>query len=102
MSFEWRFMITADHPSLAGHFPDNPIVPGTVILAEVVHAFRQWQPNERVTGMPMVKFLAPLKPQCPCIIRFVGGDQGDSRFECAVEEGAVLVQGRLTATLQAQ
>ena len=34
-SFEIYRAIRTDHPSLAGHFPGNPIVPGVVILEEV-------------------------------------------------------------------
>jgi 3-hydroxymyristoyl/3-hydroxydecanoyl-(acyl carrier protein) dehydratase len=96
MAFEWRFTIPADHPSLAGHFPGNPVVPGTVILDEIVHAFGQWQPDQCVTGLSLVKFLAPLKPQCLCIVRFAEADQGSHRFECLGAEGEVLVQGRFS------
>ncbi|MEZ5592806.1 MAG: hypothetical protein R3F53_19725 [Gammaproteobacteria bacterium] len=33
--------IGSEHPSLAGHFPSNPIVPGVVILDEVMQAVQQ-------------------------------------------------------------
>ena len=38
MTFEVRRMIGADHPSLPGHFPGAAIVPGVVILDEIVAA----------------------------------------------------------------
>ena len=30
--------IAVSHPALAGHFPDNPIVPGALLLSEVLRA----------------------------------------------------------------
>lgn len=89
-------MIDADHPSLRGHFPDNPIVPGVVILEEVMQAFKERRPESRVTGMPVVKFLAPLRPGQPFTIRFAeSGDRG-VRFECIRDDGQTLAQGCLT------
>jgi 3-hydroxyacyl-[acyl-carrier-protein] dehydratase len=38
MNFEGRRTISADHPSLPGHFPGTPIVPGVVILDEILAA----------------------------------------------------------------
>ena len=32
------FTIAAEHPALAGHFPDAPILPGVVLLDEMVRA----------------------------------------------------------------
>ncbi|MDG4595228.1 MAG: hydroxymyristoyl-ACP dehydratase [Candidatus Contendobacter sp.] len=89
-------MIGADHPSLTGHFPDNPIVPGVVILEEVMRAFEDWRPESRVVGMPVVKFLAPLRPGQPFTIRFVESGGRGVRFECVRDDGQTLAQGCLT------
>jgi 3-hydroxyacyl-[acyl-carrier-protein] dehydratase len=35
-----RFVVAADHPSLPGHFPGRPIVPGVVLLDEALALIR--------------------------------------------------------------
>lgn len=54
--------VAADHPALAGHFPGNPVVPGVVILEQLVQVLRQQMGELRVTALPSVKFLAPMVP----------------------------------------
>lgn len=54
--------IAAAHPSLPGHFPGEPIVPGVVILVEVEAAARALAGGGRLAALPSVKFLAPLRP----------------------------------------
>lgn len=95
-NFTKRRGIAADHPSLAGHFPGNPVVPGVVILEEVTQAFEVWWPGSRVVGMPVVKFLAPLRPEQPFIIRFAESGGRGIRFECVRDDGQALAQGCLT------
>ena len=68
MTFEVLRLIHADHPSLPGHFPGAPLVPGVVILDEVVAALGEWQQNSQLSGLRSVKFLAPLKPEQPFTI----------------------------------
>jgi len=58
-----KFTVAHDHPSLPGHFPGAPIVPGVVLLERVLQAI------EQVSGaptaplrLPRVKFLRPLLP----------------------------------------
>jgi 3-hydroxymyristoyl/3-hydroxydecanoyl-(acyl carrier protein) dehydratase len=60
---EARLTVPADHPSLPGHFPGQPVVPGVLLLERVIEAAEQaiGQPLH-VLGMPQVKFLAPLLP----------------------------------------
>ena len=56
-----KFHIAADHPTLPGHFPGAPVVPGVVLLDRVVATVeRIWQ--AQVCGLPQVKFLRPLLP----------------------------------------
>jgi 3-hydroxyacyl-[acyl-carrier-protein] dehydratase len=96
MNPEYRGVIPAEHPSLVGHFPGNPVVPGVVILDEVVQALAAWQPGSHGIGMPVVKFLAPLRPEQVFIIRFVESGARGIRFECIRDDGQLLVQGCMT------
>jgi 3-hydroxymyristoyl/3-hydroxydecanoyl-(acyl carrier protein) dehydratase len=54
--------IPAAHPSLPGHFPGNPVVPGVVLLDRVAAALQAWR-GDAVCGFPQVKFLTPLLPE---------------------------------------
>ena len=55
-SLRFTISIPADHPSLPGHFPGRPVVPGALILAEVIHAASQaLGADTRVAGFPSVK-----------------------------------------------
>jgi 3-hydroxyacyl-[acyl-carrier-protein] dehydratase len=96
MSFEVLRLINADHPSLPGHFPGAPLVPGVVILDEVVAALGEWRQNSQLSAIRSVKFLAPLKPEQPFTISLFGTskDAGEVSFCCRAEE-RVIVEGRL-------
>jgi len=53
--------ISAGHPSLPGHFPGHPVVPGVVLLDRVAAALQAWR-GDAVCGFPQVKFMTPLLP----------------------------------------
>ncbi|MDQ5911649.1 MAG: 3-hydroxyacyl-[acyl-carrier-protein] dehydratase [Pseudomonadota bacterium] len=95
MNTEKWMVIPADHPSLAGHFPDNPIVPGVVLLDEVIQALSDWRPDAQAVGMPVVKFLAPLRPEQPFSVGLVETGPGRVRFECIREGGQLLARGQI-------
>jgi len=96
MTFDVRRAIRADHPSLPGHFPGAPLVPGVVILDEVLAALLEWHKDCQLTGIRTVKFLVPLKPEQPFTIGFSMSDdaQGEVNFSCRVED-RIIVEGRL-------
>jgi len=60
---ETRLSISPDHPALPGHFPGQPVVPGVVLLDHLIEATEAALARPvHVTGLPQVKFLAPLLP----------------------------------------
>jgi 3-hydroxyacyl-[acyl-carrier-protein] dehydratase len=96
MKFDVLRLIHADHPSLPGHFPGAPLVPGVIILDEVVAALDEWRRDSQLSGIRSVKFLAPLKPEQPFTISLsaTSQDAGEVSFCCRANE-RVIVEGRL-------
>ena len=96
MNFEIRRTIDAGHPSLPGHFPGTPIVPGVVILDEILAALTEWRAGSHVTAIRAVKFLAPLKPQQPFTICLSAGRDAEGEVDfCCRFDDRVIVEGRL-------
>jgi 3-hydroxymyristoyl/3-hydroxydecanoyl-(acyl carrier protein) dehydratase len=96
MTFEVRRAITADHPSLPGHFPDAPLVPGVLILDEVRAALHDWQKDYELAAIRTVKFLQPLKPeqQFTICLSANNDDPSEVNFWCRIE-GRVITEGQL-------
>lgn len=73
----------ADHPSAAGHFPGHPVIPGAVLLDEVVHVLHKFLGNEQATlEVRTAKFLHPVLPgeRISIIIETIA--QTEYKFEC--------------------
>lgn len=86
MVYERVVSVSRDHPLLAGHFPGHPIVPGVVLLREVLETLRQGLAVPLfVTGLPAVKFSAPLKPGEVVMIRVETETTTHATFSCQVE-----------------
>ena len=95
MTFETIRTIHANHPTLPGHFPGRPLVPGVVILDEVLAALTEWRRDSQLTGIRMVKFLAPLQPEQIFTVFLSTKDAhaAEVTFCCRLQD-RVIVEGR--------
>ena len=85
MVYERTVVIDHDHPSLAGHFPGHPVVPGVVLLDEVVSIVREGSGGvQSVTGLPLVKFSSPLRPGEVVTIHVELDGATEAAFSCRV------------------
>lgn len=87
-----QFTIASDHPCLPGHFPGHPLVPGVVILEQVIRAIEQQTGGPAQTlRLGQVKFMAPLLPEQQASIAL---DYVAPRWRFTVSRGEeVLVRG---------
>ena len=59
--------LPSPHPSLEGHFPGEPILPGVVLLDEALHAIEAASGAAGRWRIGSVKFLATVS-QCPTLL----------------------------------
>jgi 3-hydroxymyristoyl/3-hydroxydecanoyl-(acyl carrier protein) dehydratase len=93
-SLQVRFAV--DHLTAAGHFPGNPIIPGAVLLDEVLQAVAGTSGLERWI-IRSAKFLQPVRPGEAITIRWEPDPAGQTRFECRLLDPERLA---LTGTVQ--
>lgn len=86
--------LAADHPTGAGHFPGNPIIPGALLLAEVLRCIEQAEGARFVScNVKAAKFLAPARPGDTVEIDYARSASGTLEFQCAVGATKVLSGG---------
>jgi 3-hydroxyacyl-[acyl-carrier-protein] dehydratase len=81
--------IAVDHPAFDGHFPNQPVLPGVALLAEVLEAALRERALADCVGseprLAVVKFLAPVGPGAALVIDF---RLGARMLEWRVRDGA--------------
>ncbi|KTT18016.1 CoA ligase [Pseudacidovorax intermedius] len=79
--------VPADHPAFAGHFPGRPLLPGALLLAELLEAMRGVPALRARLGeaptLAAAKFLAPVRPGADLVfdLQPESGAAGGVRFE---------------------
>jgi 3-hydroxymyristoyl/3-hydroxydecanoyl-(acyl carrier protein) dehydratase len=82
-----------DHPTAAGHFPGNPILPGALLLDAIVLAVSRGMSMTGVT-IQSAKFLRPVRPGDT--LRVTWDSKGaDTYFSGALASGEIAVSGVL-------
>lgn len=91
------FTIDAGHPSLPGHFPGRPVVPGVVLLDRVFAAIEAAHGPLVATRLPQVKFLQPLLPGQAARVELDGASPR-WRFRVVRDaDGVVLASGEVVS-----
>ena len=84
-----------EHRSSLGHFPGNPIIPGAVLLQQVVARIGVEHPGLICRAVISAKFLRPVRPGDTIAIDWKASATGDIRFTCQVAHNTPAVTGVL-------
>jgi len=82
------------HPSLPGHFPGMPVVPGVVLMNCLLAQLQQDFPALKVAGVRKLKFLRMVMPGEAFNIEFSPPGANDLRFK-GWRDGEKIFEGNL-------
>lgn len=94
MSAATTFTVPAGHPAFAGHFPGAPVMPGVLLLDEVLRALEPQVVPAGRWHISAAKFLKPVLPGETLEIRSEAGPNGSVRFT-VLRQGVAVAQGSL-------
>ena len=85
-----RFTVAGDHPSLPGHFPGHPVVPGVLLLEEAIACILAALPGQAVAAVSSAKFLRAVAPDQAIDVAWEPAGADRVSFLCAADGLAVL------------
>ena len=84
-------VFASDHPCGPGHFPGNPIIPGALLLSEVLTRIaNDLAADNIVWNIKSAKFPQPVRPGDDVHISYRPGAEREISFDCRVHERKVL------------
>jgi len=92
--YSFSFTVCNTHPSLKGHFPGNPIVPGAVILDKVISGLLSKDPTINIIGISSVKFHKFIRPHETIFVTVNRKKCDLLQFTCSSND-SVNVSGRI-------
>ncbi|HEX9721259.1 MAG TPA: hypothetical protein VGA59_16185 [Ramlibacter sp.] len=88
---EFDLRVDSDHPSLEGHFPGNPVVPGVLLIDRVQQALCRLTGRELVQ-LKQVKFASALRPgEAAQVLLDMDGERVSFRISARRGDAAPLV-----------
>jgi 3-hydroxyacyl-[acyl-carrier-protein] dehydratase len=97
-----RVEVPREHPAFPGHFPGHPLLPGVVLLGEVLEVLLREAPEAlgSQARISAVKFLAPVRPGASLEIRWSAPGEPRLRFEVWRHAEGDPAEGQLAASGQ--
>jgi 3-hydroxymyristoyl/3-hydroxydecanoyl-(acyl carrier protein) dehydratase len=81
MMMQSRLDIAADHPSFEGHFPGFPVLPGALLLDEMLSAIERGRGIDlRAWQISSAKFLDVVRPSDKLVLEHETCAEGRIRF----------------------
>lgn len=81
------------HPAADGHFPGNPIIPGALLLDEMLKAVAG---GDSQVVIRSAKFFRPIRPGETVLLQWEMRAEGEIVFQCVLSEnGELAVAGVL-------
>lgn len=88
-----KIHFVADHPTAPGHFPGNPIIPGALLLDEVIRIL-QSETGRPPSVIRAAKFLTPVRPGDTLSVTWHPSASAAVKFECH-RDGTLAASGTI-------
>jgi 3-hydroxyacyl-[acyl-carrier-protein] dehydratase len=90
MKMQSTLSVAADHPSFAGHFPAFPVLPGAILLDEMLKAIEQSRGIDlKSWHISSAKFLDAVRPRDNLVLEHEATGPGLIHFTIRVDERKV-------------